>query len=66
MPDSRHDDLLNYHDDNRVLRDVLRSVYGSSPVSGGVMGDILEEEARDAEDSTHIADELDFDSDAIA
>ena len=66
MPDSRHEELLNYHDDNRVLRDVLQSVHGASPVSGGVMGNALEEEAKSAEESTHIAEDLDFDTDAVA
>ncbi len=66
MTNNQNDELLNYHDDNRVLRDVLQSVHGASPVSGGVLGDVLEEEARDAEESSHVAEELDFDSDAVA
>lgn len=66
MSDNRNEDLLNYHDDNRVLRDVLMSVRGSSPVSGGVLGDILEEEARDSEETSHLTEEIDFDSDIVA
>lgn len=32
------------HDDTRVLRYLLHTIKGISPVSGGVMGDALEEE----------------------
>lgn len=65
MSDSRHEDLLNYHDDNRVLRDVLKSVHGSSPVSGGVLGEALEIEALEAEETARAAEELDLDTDTV-
>lgn len=61
----QHDELLNYHDDNRVLREVLRRVHGASPVSGGVLGDTLEQEAREAEESAHVED-YDFNTDIVA
>ena len=49
MQNEHSDDPLNYHDDNRVLRYLLHNVKGLSPVSGGVLGDALEEEYKDAE-----------------
>lgn len=38
------DEPINYHDDNRVLRYLLHSVKGISPVSGGVLSEVLEQE----------------------
>ncbi len=66
MSDSIHEELLNYHDDNKVLRDVLQSVHGSSPVSGGVLGDVLEDEAKYAEESAMTNEDLEFDSDIVS
>lgn len=65
IDNTQSDEPLDYHDDNRVLRDVLQSVHGSSPVSGGVLGEALEDEARDAEAGAQPADELEFDSDIV-
>ena len=49
MQNEHSDDPLNYHDDNRVLRYLLHNVKGLSPVSGGVLGEALEEEYKEAE-----------------
>jgi len=56
---------VDYHDDNRVLRYLLHTVKGISPVSGGVLGDALETEYESAEAQTRPVGELDFDSDII-
>lgn len=56
-------DPLNYHDDNRVLRYLLHTVKGISPVSGGVLGDALENEYETAEEETRAAETLDFEGD---
>lgn len=56
-------DQLNYHDDNRVLRYLLHTVKGISPVSGGVLGEALENEYESAESEAHAAEEFDFESD---
>ena len=48
--DTHTDDPINYHDDNRVLRYLLHTVKGISPVSGGVMGEALEQEYETAEE----------------
>jgi hypothetical protein len=62
MSDDTTDDL-SYHDDNRVLRYLLHNVKGISPVSGGVLGDSLEEEYRIAEEETRPERNLDYDID---
>lgn len=62
MPDIT-DEPINYHDDNRVLRYLLHTVKGISPVSGGVLGDALEEEYKEAEVDSHPQQEYDFDLD---
>lgn len=50
MTDQQHEDtLISYHDDNRVMRYLLHNVKGISAVSGGVLGDALEEEYKEAE-----------------
>lgn len=41
------------HDDTRVLRYLLHTVKGISPVSGGIMGDALEEEYESEEGLTN-------------
>ena len=56
-------DQLNYHDDNRVLRYLLHTVKGISPVSGGVLGEALENEYESAEGEAQAAEEFDFESD---
>lgn len=56
-------DPINYHDDNRVLRYLLHTVKGISPVSGGVLGDTLENEYEAAEEEAKTADEFDFGAD---
>jgi hypothetical protein len=62
MQNDDHNEPINYHDDNRVLRYLLHNVKGISAVSGGVLGDSLEREYAEAEERTD-ADELDFESD---
>lgn len=44
----------NFSDDTRVLRYLLHTVKGISPVSGGVMGDALEQEYEIAEVETSV------------
>lgn len=62
MPDIT-DEPINYHDDNRVLRYLLHTVKGISPVSGGVLGDALEEEYRESEEETGAVEAFDFEAD---
>lgn len=62
MPNTT-DDPINYHDDNRVLRYLLHNVKGLSPVSGGVLGDALENEYEAAEFGTHLGGAFDLDTD---
>ena len=57
-----HNEPINYHDDNRVLRYLLHNVKGISPVSGGVLGEALEREYAEAEENVE-TDDLDFESD---
>ena len=60
---SDHTDApINYHDDNRVMRYLLHTVKGISPVSGGVLGDALEAEYETAEEEAAPMSSLDFDS----
>lgn len=54
---------IDYHDDNRVLRYLLQTVKGLSPVSGGVLGEALEDEYRVAEEESRAEQELDLSSD---
>ncbi|MDB5183368.1 MAG: hypothetical protein JWO07_49 [Candidatus Saccharibacteria bacterium] len=61
--DDPANDPLNYHDDNRVLRYLLHNVKGLSPVSGGVLGEALENEYESAEDDAAAGQDLDFGSD---
>lgn len=63
MFDPSNDQPVNYHDDNRVLRYLLHTVKGISPVSGGVLGDALENEYQAAEAETRANEELDFEAD---
>jgi hypothetical protein len=63
MSDNTTDDPIDYHDDNRVLRYLLHTVKGISPVSGGVLGDALENEYEAAEEEAQAAEEFDFDAD---
>jgi hypothetical protein len=51
---------ISYHDDNRVLRYLLHNVKGLSPVSGGVLGDALEEEYKEAEAEGRPEQEFEF------
>lgn len=62
MPDLT-DQPINYHDDNRVLRYLLHNVKGISPVSGGVLGDALEEEYRESEEESRPTEAFDFEVD---
>lgn len=55
-------DPINYHDDNRVLRYLLHNVHGISAVSGGVLGDALEEEYQAAEAESRPEQEFDFET----
>lgn len=57
------DEPINYHDDNRVLRYLLHNVKGISPVSGGVLGDALEDEYRESEEEIGAVEAFDFEAD---
>lgn len=61
MSDNNTSDPINYHDDNRVLRYLLHNVHGISAVSGGVLGDALEEEYRTAEEESRPEQDIDLD-----
>jgi len=63
MHDDQDNDLINYHDDNRVLRYLLQNVKGLSPVSGGVLGDALENEYESAEEDVRSGQDLDLEAD---
>lgn len=63
MQDNSTDQPINYHDDNRVLRYLLHSVKGISPVSGGVLGEALENEYETAEAEAQAGGDLDFEGD---
>ena len=52
MSDDQHQEPLSSHDDISVLRYLLHTVKGISPVSGGVLGDTLEEEYRQSEEQS--------------
>lgn len=54
-------DPINSHDDNRVLRYLLHNVKGLSPVSGGVLGDALEDEYKEAETESRPEQEFEYD-----
>lgn len=60
MSEDQNNEPINYHDDNRVLRYLLHNVKGLSPVSGGVLGDALEEEYKTAEEESRPEQEIDF------
>ena len=60
MSDATDNDPINYHDDNRVLRYLLHNVQGLSPVSGGVLGEALEEEYKSAEVEARPEQLIDF------
>lgn len=49
MHDNDINDELTHTDDARVLRYLLHTIKGISAVSGGVMGDALEQEYAEAE-----------------
>jgi hypothetical protein len=61
MNDSEDNTLIDYHDDNRVLRYLLQTVKGLSPVSGGVLGEALEDEYKLAEEEQRPDLDLEFD-----
>ena len=63
MPDNQNDQSFNYHDDNRVLRYLLHTVKGISPVSGGVLGEALENEYEMAEQEVRAVENFDFEGD---
>lgn len=63
MQNNSSNDLLNYHDDNRALRYLLHTVKGISPVSGGVLGEALENEYETAEQETRAAESLGLEGD---
>ncbi len=52
---------ISSHDDNRVLRYLLHNVKGISAVSGGVMGDTLEQEYQAAEEDFRLDSSIEFD-----
>ena len=61
MSDNQSSQPISYHDDNRVMRYLLHNVRGISAVSGGVMGDALENEYLEAESEGLPSEQLDFD-----
>jgi hypothetical protein len=63
MSDESSNDPANYHDDNRVLRYLLHNIKGISPVSGGVLGDALEQEYETAEQEARVGENFDLESD---
>ena len=63
MHNDPSNDPINYHDDNRALRFLLHTVKGISPVSGGVLGDALENEYETAEEENRTVESLDFEGD---
>lgn len=48
------------HDDSRVLRYLLHNVKGIRAVSGGVMGDALEQEYQAAEEDNQLESNIEF------
>lgn len=62
MHDNSQNDPIEYHDDTRVLRYLLHNVKGLSAVSGGVLGEALEEEYRSAEEDARPELAIDFES----
>lgn len=50
MQNNDINDELAHTDDTRVLRYLLHTIKGISPVSGGVMGEALEQEYAEAEE----------------
>lgn len=60
MQDHTPNEPIDYHDDNRVLRYLLHNVKGISAVSGGVLGEALEEEYREAEEEARPEQQIDF------
>lgn len=62
MADEHPNESIDYHDDNRVLRYLLHTVKGLSPVSGGVLGDALEEEYKSAEEEARPELDIDFEA----
>lgn len=50
MQDNDTNNELTHTDDTRVLRYLLHTIKGISPVSGGVMGEALEQEYAEAEE----------------
>lgn len=63
MSEDHSGEPVNYHDDNRVLRYLLHNVKGISPVSGGVLGEALENEYETAEEEVRTGEDLDFEVD---
>lgn len=45
-----HDEIIGHTDDTHVLRYLLHTIKGISPVSGGIMGESLELEYANSED----------------
>lgn len=63
MSEEHPNEPVNYHDDNRVMRYLLHNVKGISPVSGGVLGEALENEYALAEEEARTGEDLDFEAD---
>jgi len=63
MQDDQINEPMNYHDDNRVLRYLLHTIKGLSPVSGGVLGDALEREYEVAEEESRPRQDLEYEGD---
>lgn len=63
MQNDSTNEPINYHDDNRALRYLLHTIKGISPVSGGVLGEALENEYESAEQETRAVESLEFEAD---
>ncbi|MBI3889103.1 hypothetical protein HY312_00795 [Candidatus Saccharibacteria bacterium] len=61
MQNDQSQPQITSHDDNRVLRYLLHNVKGISAVSGGVMGDALEQEYQAAEEDFRLDSGAEFD-----
>lgn len=59
------DEPIAMHDDNTVMDYLLKNVKGISNVSGGVMGEALEEEYETAENEARSGQDMQPDADVV-
>lgn len=66
MAEEKHtDEPIAMHDDNTVMDYLLKNVKGISNVSGGVMGEALEEEYAAAEAEARLGQDLEPETDVV-